>query len=81
MDDLQLLQNSKQSFLWLMKNLNELKKDLSGQVVAIKDNHIVANAPTIKRLLIEIESKGIDKNEVLIKQISSGKEIVIFYEN
>lgn len=81
MDELQLLHNSRQSLFWLMKNINELKKEFSGQVVAIKSNNIIANAPTIKKLLVELEERKIDKDEVLIKQISSGKEIVIFYEN
>lgn len=81
MDELKLLKNSKENLFWFIKNLPKIKKDYSNQIIAIENKKIIANSNNINQLLIQIDSKGINKEEVLIKQVSSGKEIIIFNEN
>ncbi|MCK5624835.1 hypothetical protein KAI04_03265 [Candidatus Pacearchaeota archaeon] len=78
MEELQILKDSSEDLKWFILNLNKIKEKFLGDVVAIKSQKVVANGKNMNELLSSLKYKKIDSNNLLIKQVSSGKEIVIF---
>ena len=78
MEEIEILKNSSEDLVWFLKNLALLKKSYAGKVIAIRNKSVLASASNIKSLLKELSTRGIEDSEVLIKQVGSGKEVVIY---
>ncbi|HJX50311.1 hypothetical protein A3K73_00360 [Candidatus Pacearchaeota archaeon RBG_13_36_9] len=77
LSDLELLDVSEKNFRWFQERSGQIREEFENQIIAIKDQKIVASAKTYKELLALLEQKGIDSSEVLIESISSKNEITI----
>jgi len=75
MNELQILKNSSEDLNWFILNLSKIKERFLGDVVAIKNKKIVVSGKNMGEVLSSLENEG---NDFLIKQVGSGKEIVIF---
>jgi hypothetical protein len=78
MNELQILKNSSEDLNWFILNLSKIKERFLGDVVAIKNKKIVVSGKNMGEVLSSLENKGLEGNDFLIKQVGSGKEIVIF---
>lgn len=78
MEEIDVLRTSSEDLIWFLKNLSDLKKNFLGKSIAIKNKSVLADASSVKNLLNKLSSQDINSDEVLIKQVGSEKEIVIF---
>ena len=75
--DLQLFNEAFNDFNWFKENYIALKTEYEGEFVAIKNQEIVAHAPTTEILMTKIKERKIDESEVLIEYIPPRNMIVI----
>ncbi|MDO8509500.1 MAG: DUF5678 domain-containing protein [Nanoarchaeota archaeon] len=76
-EDLILLDESMQDLEWFQKNSNELAVEYEGQIVAIKNKRIMANAKNSQMLLEILERNNVDPSTVIIERIPHKGEIII----
>ena len=77
-EDLILLKESHSDLDWFQKNIEEIKKDFEGELVAIKQKKIIAFAPNVNLLIKKLKDNNVDDTEVIVKYISPEGQIVIF---
>jgi len=78
MNELQLLKRSSEDLKWFISNIDSIKEDYENQIVAINNKKIVSDAKNIPELFSKLKKLKAKKEEILIKQVPSKKEIVIF---
>jgi hypothetical protein len=77
LSDLELLNISEDNLRWFQERSDKIREQFENQIIAIKDQKIVAKAKTYKELLSLLEQNRIDSSEVLIEVISPKNEISI----
>ena len=77
-EDLILLKESHSDLNWFQKNIEEIRKDFEGELVAIKDKKVISFAPKIDLLIKKLKECNVDYTKVKVKYISPEGQIVIF---
>ena len=75
--NIQLLNATEENIEWLNENYKNIQEEFEGQIIAIKNKKVVANAKNSETLLKVLKEKNIDEAEVLIEVISPKNEISI----
>lgn len=63
---------------WVQENFQQLRKDIEGKFIAVKNKEIVASALNRKDLCDKLKEKKIDPSEVLIEFIPPKGQITLF---
>lgn len=74
---IELIDSYARDLIWFQNNFLEIQSKFEGKIIAVKDKKVIGYSGNLKKLLKDLQEKGVDYSEILIKTIPSKGQITV----
>ena len=67
--EIEMLRYAEEQMSWIHKNYKDMQKKYAGRYIAVRDKSVISSGKSLKKVLENINKRGIDLDEVVIEYI------------